>query len=297
MKYTLLPLLFAFAFNTQAQTTFTYANFEKEVLAFEPIQNESTTEKNFKHAIMVLGETKKATENNPANFNRADYFNLLYVFLSLHESQATLDVAFKKFQEADKDCEYMFAFEKSLKEKQSYAPIREAYLLALANCKGKVIQKKEVFDPKTYAKSNKLNVALVNLLYEVKLNDQKHREDNSAKSADKQKPLDKQNQRIIDSLYKYHQTYLGNTLVGPKLNYVMWSVIQHSNVGMMERYIPILQQAVANSELNETPFKMLLDRYYGLTFGYQFFGTQNGFGFDLADEKVRKEIMEKYGIK
>jgi len=34
---------------------------------------------------------------------------------------------------------------------------------------------------------------------------------------------------------------------------------------------------------------MMLDRYHGLKYGYQIFGRQSGFGFDLAGEKSEKK--------
>jgi len=76
----------------------------------------------------------------------------------------------------------------------------------------------------------------------------------------------------------------------------MWAVIQHSNLEMMERYLPVIQKAVKDKELNIVPLKMLIDRFYGLKYGYQIFGSQSGFGFEMADEKTRKEIELKYGI-
>jgi len=42
---------------------------------------------------------------------------------------------------------------------------------------------------------------------------------------------------------------------------------------------------------------MLIDRFYGLKYGYQIFGSQSGFGFEMADEETRKKIELKYGIK
>jgi hypothetical protein len=65
---------------------------------------------------------------------------------------------------------------------------------------------------------------------------------------------------------------------------------------MMAEYLPIFQKAVEENELDVVPFKMLIDRFYGLKYGYQIFGTQSGFGFELADDKKRKEIELKYGI-
>ena len=76
----------------------------------------------------------------------------------------------------------------------------------------------------------------------------------------------------------------------------MWAVIQHSNPELMAEYLPIIQDAVKEKELDETPFKMLIDRYYGLKYGYQIFGSQSGFGFKLADEETRIKIEKKYQI-
>ena len=74
----------------------------------------------------------------------------------------------------------------------------------------------------------------------------------------------------------------------------MFFVIQHSNVEMMERYLPIVQKAVRQNELQETPLKMLIDRIYGAKKGYQIFGNQEF--VDLSDKKTRIEISKKYGI-
>lgn len=75
----------------------------------------------------------------------------------------------------------------------------------------------------------------------------------------------------------------------------MFIVIQHSNLKMMERYLPVIQKAVKGKEVDVLALKYLIDRYYGATYGYQIFGSQNG--IEIADEKTRKEIERKYGIK
>ena len=75
----------------------------------------------------------------------------------------------------------------------------------------------------------------------------------------------------------------------------MWAVIQHSNLDMMERYLPIIQNAVKENELHLTTFKMLIDRIYTKpSMIINFFGSQQG--IKIADEKIIKEIKEKYGI-
>jgi len=76
----------------------------------------------------------------------------------------------------------------------------------------------------------------------------------------------------------------------------MWSVVQHSNPEMMKKFLPILKKAVAEGELPTAPLKMTIDRYYGLVYGYQVFGSQGGLDIELANEQKRREIARAYGI-
>ena len=73
-------------------------------------------------------------------------------------------------------------------------------------------------------------------------------------------------------------------------------MIQHAQVETMGRYLPVVHQAFLSGELAAGPLKMLIDRYYGLKYGYQIFGSQTGFGFDLADEQTREAILEQYQL-
>jgi len=67
----------------------------------------------------------------------------------------------------------------------------------------------------------------------------------------------------------------------------------------MERYLPVLTQAVRDEELKKTPLKMLVARLYAEKFGYQVFGSQAG--VDLADPQIRRDLglerrAGKFGI-
>lgn len=285
------------AINCKAQNdvTFEYDNFENQFLSYIPTQNPKISEKDFAYANMILKETKSATKNNAKNFNLADYFNILSAFLTLKESEKNIKTAFEKFKNADGSCEYILSFENSIKTNQKYDIIRTDYLKKLKECKSKSTVEKK-FNIEEYCKSNSLNIDLVKKINQINIDDQKYRNQSSRELLDKQKKLDIKNQKIINALYKEHKTYLGRSLVGEKYENVMWAVIQHSNTEMMSEYLPIIQIAVKEKELDEAPLKMMIDRYYGLTYGYQFFGSQSGFGFELADEKKRNEIKLKYGI-
>lgn len=174
--------------------------------------------------------------------------------------------------------------------------VRDDYNQQLAKCKATINIEKEP-DLQEYSKANNLEFSLVQEIYKININDQKYRDSGAEKKLPQdQQILDKKNQAIIDSLYNKYNTYIGRSLVGKKFESVMWAVIQHSNVEMMDRYLPIVKKAVTDKELEAAPLKMLIDRFYGLKYGYQIFGSQSGFGFKSADEKTKSDVKKKYGI-
>jgi hypothetical protein len=138
---------------------------------------------------------------------------------------------------------------------------------------------------------------LVALIEEVDIKDRKYREDDYDNHIADQKVLDIENQFTIDSLFEVHGAYIGESQVGPKFESTMWAVVQHSIPEMMKKYLLVLKKAVALDELGEAAFKMTIDRYYALTYGYQVFGSQSGMGVDIADTEKRNEIAKLYGIK
>lgn len=284
-----------FSCNAQNRAELKYDNFENQFLSYEPIQNSQISKEDFDYASMIIKETKSATKNNPDNFNLSDYFNILSAFLTLKESEENIKTAFNKFKNADGSCEYVLSFENSINKNAKFDIIRADYLEKLKDCKqDSNVENK--FNIEEYCKTNNLDLALVKKIHQVKIDDQKYRNESSEELKSEQLKLDKKNQEIINSLYNKHNIYLGKSLVGEKFESVMWAVIQHSNTEMMAEYLPIIQEAVKEKELDEGPLKMTIDRYYGLKYGFQIFGSQSGFGFELANEKKRKEIKLKYGI-
>lgn len=279
----------------QNKSKFDYPNFENQLISYEPTQNPNTSEKDYNYGVMIIKETKTSIKNNPKNFNIADYFNVLSAFLNLKESKENINLAFQKFKDAEGSCEYFLQFENSVEKNSKYDIIRAEYNEQLVKCKSETVPKKEL-DLSKYCKTYGLNLPLVEKINKVNIDDQKYRTNPTSELLAKQQKLDKQNQITIDSIFNIYKSYVGRSLVGKKYESVMWAVIQHSDVEMMERYLPIVQKAVSKKELDLTPFKMLIDRYYGFKYGYQIFGSQSGFGFKLADDKKRKEIELKYGI-
>jgi len=274
------------------KTEFTYDDFEKQVIRYQPKQND-LSDKDYNHGIMILSETKNYVKNDPNNFNRADYFNILSCFLSLKENKETINITFEKFKNSEGSCEYFL--DKTLFKSPKYDIVREEITKQSLVCEQSTPMDSTPLDLNGYSQKNNFDVNLIMIINEISISDEKYRKDETTDWS-KQTPIDKENQKMIDSLYDLHESYIGKTLVGEKFGFVMWSVIQHSNVDMMEKYLPIIQKAVEEKELEIVPFKMLIDRFYGLKYGYQIFGSQSGFGFKLADDKKRKEIELKYGI-
>lgn len=264
-----------------------YKNFESKFLVYEPSKKEGVSDKDFSFGQMVVSETKKSIDNNSENFNHSDYWNITTALYSLNEEKEIWEIPLKKLAETRGGCEYLISFKERAR---FYEESKELYESLIKNCESQLKEEK-VFDLSKYVKENLLDLGLVSLIKKIGEDDQKYRDLNKI---ERQHQLDSRNQILIDSLFKKHKTYIGKTLVGEKYNVVMWAVIQHSNLEMMERYLPVVQKAVEEKEIHQTPFKMLIDRIYWFREGYQIFGSQAG--VDLADEKKRMEVAKKYKI-
>lgn len=302
MRSIVLTTLVFIAFNCCAQQSkdvrFTYENFASEILNYKPSRRTGVSNADFVNGLYKLNNTKSAANNNPAELNSADYWNIAMAFINLNEPKAHIEMTFNKAIsiEGNDICSYIEAVGAcQLDEK-----IPEVFFEFYSSCQAKAPEISKT-DLKVYSQENGLNYELIILLDQVNKADIKHRSgsgkyyDDPDKLAE-QKRLDSRNQEIVDSLFNQYNQYIGTSLVGEKFDFAMWSVIQHSNQDMMERYLPVVQKAVKDNEMDVTPLKMLIDRYYGLKYGYQVFGSQSGFGFEMASEKKRVEIIKKYGI-
>jgi hypothetical protein len=292
----LIFILLASSCNGQVNNTnFSYRDFENQILKYKPERKDIVPIKDFEYGNLILQEVKSAVKKNQNHFDFPDYFNILSAFLTLKESDENIKVAFEKFKNTQGSCEYFIGLEEQIKKNNKYDIVRQEYTDKLEKCKALAKPAETPFDIVEYSKANNVDSALVKIINNIEKKDNKYRNDEQI-DWPKQTALDKENQSAIDSLFNARKTYIGTNFVGTKFNSVMWSVIQHSNPEIMEKYLMIIQIAVKNHQLDIVPFKMLLDRFYGLKFGYQFFGTQSGFGFKLADEKTKMEVMKKYDI-
>lgn len=298
MKYLiflLLPLsMLTTACKSQSstQTQFTVENFDQEVLDYEPLQGTNVSDKDFKSGLFKLHETKKAVIGDNNQFTYADYWNLTMAFANLGESAQSIEIPFQKAIELNpRD---VCAIIKGFGNSRLDTLIPDVFFSFVAKCPS-LETKTDTFDLNAYIHKNNLDPALVTLMAQINHDDRQYREKESM-NWDIQNSLDKRNQLLIDSLFKVHGGYVGKSKVGKHFESAMWAVVQHAEVDFMTKYLPVIHQAVKDGQLDVVPLKMLLDRYFGLTRGFQVFGTQTGFGFRMANESEEKLIKEKYGI-
>lgn len=279
------------------EVKFTEKNLEQKILTYQPLQREGVTKKNFDHGIFILGEVKKDIKKDNLKFCYADYWNLMTAFHSLKEPHEHIVLVFQKAIDDNPEsiCEYVEAFgEKAVTRLTNSIP--EVFLPFYKNC-DKLTSVKEIFDPINYAKKNELDVDLVKLMHQISEDDQKYRKVRGEVDWSKQTPLDKKNMRLIDSLYNIKHTYIGKNLVGKKLESAMWAVIQHSKIETMEKYLPIMHEAVKKGNLSQGTLKLTIDRIYCDKYNYQPFGSQYGGDCELSNKEVREEVKTKYGLK
>ncbi|MEM5564335.1 hypothetical protein WNY78_04440 [Psychroserpens sp. AS72] len=294
MKNLFFIILALLTFNAGAQSNkivLTEMNFDTEFLKYEAIQKDIVSKENFDYAEMILSQTRKKLKNDIKNYNVTHYWNIATAFSTLNESKENIEIVFKKATKSKGVCEYF----KSFKDVPNHfsEDIPDLYKKEEQKCMKK-LDTVEPLNPIVYSNKYGYDLKLIQLINQVDLDDKKFRNSDYANNISKQSELDKKNQKIIDSLYNKYKSYLGTSATGKKLNNVMWKVIQHSNVEMMEKYLPVIQEAVKNNEISMTTLKMLIDRVCWEKYEYQIFGSQAG--VKIADEKTRIEIIKKYGI-
>ena len=300
LLFFVLVLLLALQTSLFAQSKevkFTEKNLEQKILTYQPPHREGVSKKDFDQGVFILGEVRKDIKKDNLRFCYADYWNLMTSFHYLKEPQKHVELVFQKAIDDNSVsiCEYVEAFGDKAVNRLSKS-IPEVFLPFYKNC-GNNLSVKKAFNPEEYAKENKLDLTLVQLISQISKDDQKFRKVRGEIDWSKQTPLDKKNMQLIDSLYNNKHTYIGKSMVGKKLESAMWAVIQHSNIETMEKYLPIMHEAVKKGELSEGTIKLTIDRIYCAKYNYQPFGSQLGGECELSSKEVREKVNKKYGFK
>lgn len=287
----ILAFLLLIASQTHGQS-FSADQLAVQILTYDPPRRPGVSETAYHKGVFILGEVRNATEGNIANFNKADYLNVLYAFAELGEPNAHLEAVLREIIVRDTDCEYLTFFRKSIEQRTAYPKIITAWNIAGGNCESTTSP--PPFDAVSYAAKYDVDPALAVLFDQIDQRDRQYRAKDLPNWATLQGPFDRENQRLIDSLFAAHGTYVGRSLVGEQFETVMWAVIQHAPIACMKRYLPAVQRAVAAEELPLVPLRMLVDRILWQCEGYQLYGSQ--LGVPLAEEPQRRAMIEKYGL-
>ena len=269
-------------------------------LDYYPLQKEGVSDNSYKSNINILEETYKQVKKDKGNFNYADYWNLSVALSKLKDKEENVKSYLYKSKSLDPESFATIFLAMGGTEERWKNYLSKAEYDELKNdcirIQAAVASKSNHFE---IAKTNdnertgSLRKGLTDIFETITINDQKYRSD-KIQFLQKQKALDEKNMQIIDSLYKQYKTYLGKKYVGEEYSSTMWAVVQHSTIQKMEQYLPVINQAVIDNELNVTPLKMLLDRIYTIKYKYQFFGSQAG--VQLAPEVEISKIKSRYAV-
>lgn len=273
------------------------SNVMTQTLDYYPIQNPNITDADYKYGTTILKETYSQIKKNDGELNYVNYWNLAVAYMTLEES----DIALVRFFLKKSRSLNVYNFSSIFIDSSKGVNIWIGFL-----------EDDEFFEiyseSKNYLESNQkpsftldhsedvagvFDLELQNLIKSINENDQRYRK-SSTLDLKKQKLLDEDNLKIIDSLCDQYGGYIGKSLVGEKYAHVMWSVIQHSNLESMEKYLPEVSEAVNKKDLKEGALKMLVDRVFSLKYNYQIFGSQ--MGVEIAPNEILKQVSQKYNI-
>ena len=273
-------------------------NIEKTIFMYNPIQKENVSDSEFSKGVSILKNSLlDFKESKEKTFCYVDYWNITVSFLYFDESSEKIEYLFKKAIELNSENVYIYM---SKIKNQKDNPIYEKFLNKIPETVHSFMDKtNEIADNRSVdvsKTSESIDNNLTILIKKVLLNDQKYRSNINLykKKLALQTSIDKKNQVIIDSLYSHYNSYIGKSLVGDEYKATMWAVIQHSDIDTMNKYLPVIHQAVIDKELPKGPLKMLIDRIHHIEHGTQIFGSQAG--VEMADEKTIQQVINQYDM-
>jgi len=142
--------------------------------------------------------------------------------------------------------------------------------------------------------------AIKNQLQAIYERDQKTRTGND--SAAFMQYIDSCNLAIIESLISKYG-WPGKSFIGERGNYTVWLVIQHADLEVQEKYLPLMQESVSKNESRPVDLAYLEDRIKMRRGEKQVYGTQvtlNNTGgqeiWPIEDEKNVNSRRAKLGL-
>ncbi|SDF26277.1 hypothetical protein [Cellulophaga baltica] len=267
---------------------------------FYPKNENDVSMSNFILANTILEETVTQVNERNGSYNYANLWNIGVAYQLLGKDAKVIKEILERSKKADpyyfsltfvNPDNYYSKWKGTFSEKE-YEQWHESALEIIRNNESIIINE-ELTDNNEERISHHYNKELIEVLTKIRHDDKLFRSSNNVDMY-KQKALDEKNIEIIDSLYTLHKQYIGKSLVGNDLSSTMWAVIQHSNLAKMEEYLPVIENAINNGELNKTVIKLLVDRIHTIKFNTQIFGSQ--VGVPIANDSIVIEIRKKYGF-
>jgi len=159
-----------------------------------------------------------------------------------------------------------------------------------------------------YASFDSTLMDILTVMYE---NDQKYRKDSkydpSVKGNEKyweeQATLDAVNQMLLQKIID-RRGYPGRQMVGNELEEVAFLVIQHADVKMQEKYLPVIKEAIDRKQLYKNVYPLLIDKIRMRRHLPQIYGTQLIFNkkkdryelYKVEDLKNIDTLREEYNL-
>jgi len=262
-------------------------------IGFIPEQAPSIIDKNYRLAVMILEETYQSIEDDNGQIVYADYWNLAYAYTLCEQPREEITSFLKKCKRMHpKNFTQLFnSSPGNVKQWEDYLGA-EVMEKIRPDESGNETEIADEITPETYCTSKYTDLQCQ--LARIWQSDQHHRGGFGDITA-RQRELDKANQALIDELFSEHKTYLGKDMVGQELSHVMWAVIQHSNLEMMKRYLPVIQEANRSEQLpGNGALKLLVDRICNIEHGVQLYGSQAG--VPLASEDQMDKLFLEYNL-
>lgn len=266
---------------------------------YYPPRPEDMEEDKYRYYTMILKNTYTYHDNGES-FNNLDYYNMAFAFAHLKEPKekvfGLLETSFS--MDGQNLCElldYMEnnGFEKSL---QVFHELDATQFNALLGRCEKLLAATEKEDAATQPETL---TALQRTLDDIAEKDQRYRKGKDYKEHWKEQiVLDEENQQAIANIID-KEGYPGTDKVGEERNHIAWLVIQHAvDIAYQEKYLGIIQEAVAQDQVPITYFQMLIDRICTKKFGQQIYGSQsNPEGpVPVADEETAKQMLKKLNL-
>ena len=99
---------------------------------------------------------------------------------------------------------------------------------------------------------------------------------------------DEKNRKVVTKILDEYG-YPGKSMVGEETSKAAWYVIQHSDVAVMGKYLPMIKEAGEQGELHKAYVVTMEDRYLMSTGKPQIYGSQT-FGYTIKDDETGEDI-------